>query len=67
MDCASERPEPTLADICRTAVGSSRLARRLFASHRRHTYVRPAREADAFAAALPNLHLDYCDGDVSFA
>ena len=52
---------------CRVALGSSALARRLFAAFRRHTWVRPARSARRLAASLSNLHLDYCDGDVSFA
>jgi GNAT superfamily N-acetyltransferase len=42
-------------------------ARHLFASRERHTYLRPGRASAELDSVLPNLHLDYCDGDASFA
>ncbi len=56
-----------LPESCRAAVGNSFLARPLIAIRERRTFVRPGRRAAALRSALPDIHLDYCDGDAAFA
>jgi hypothetical protein len=56
-----------LPESCRAAIGNAAAARRLFASRQRHTYLRPGRSSAGMHSALPDLSLDYCDGDASFA
>jgi len=56
-----------LPDACGAAIEATPLARRLFSRHERLTYLRPGRSASALRSALPELHLDYCDGDIPFA
>ena len=56
-----------LPETCGAAIAASPLARRLFSSHERLTYLRPGRSAAGLRSALAELHLDYCDGDIPFA
>ena len=55
-----------LPEVCRAAIGSSGLARRLFSTRQGRTHVRPGRSATALRGSLQNLRLDDCDGDSSF-
>ena len=56
-----------LPESCRPAIGGASLPRRLFETRRRRTWVRPGRAAAALRTLLPDLKLDYCDGDACFA
>ena len=56
-----------LPESCSAAIAASPLARRLFSRQERPTYLRPERKTSALRNALPELSLDYCDGDIPFA